>query len=195
MAWLFKVFGKYTLIAVIWLVSVVLVITSERLMNTISVGLDDVFGLTTPFADQKKKNADQKKNNSELKKKNIAQRSAMKKSKAKSKALATKMVTRNVMDAGSSLVPIGGAVVGVGFAAADIYAACELIDIQNELGQAFGIPDDKSVSDKLCLDAVAYVDALPELPDLKAPEWELPDMLTISRDGVAEFLCNVTGDC
>ena len=164
-------------------------------MNSISSGLSDVFGLATPFTEQKRKNAEQNKKNAELKKKNIAQSSVMKKSNAKSKALAAKMVKRNVLDAGSSFLPIGGAVVGVGFAAADIYAACEIIDIQNELGQVFAIPDDKSVSDKLCLDAVAYVDSLPEFPDVKAPEWELPDILTISRDGVTEFLCSATGDC
>ena len=105
------------------------------------------------------------------------------------------MVTRNVMDAGSVFIPVGGAVVGVGFAAADVYAACELIDIQNELSETLLIPNDTSVGDELCLDAVAYVESLPDLPDIEAPQWEVPDVITTSRDVVSDWMCRATGKC
>ena len=105
------------------------------------------------------------------------------------------MVTRNVMDAGSVFIPVGGAVVGVGFAAADVYAACELIDIQNELSETLLIPNDTSVGDELCLDAVAYVESLPDLPDIKAPQWEVPDVVTSSKETLTEWMCSVSGDC
>lgn len=93
------------------------------------------------------------------------------------------------------LIPVGGAVIGVGLAAADVYAACELIDIQNELSETLLIPNDTSVGDELCLDAVAYVESLPDLPDVKAPQWEVPDVVTSSRDAVTDWMCRATGKC
>ena len=181
MMWLVKGMFKWSMLAFIWLASVIFVTTSALLMDAISDGLSNVFGITTPYAQQK--------NN------NLKQKTAIKKTRAKSQRLAAKMVTRNVMDAGSVFIPVGGAVVGVGFAAADVYAACELIDIQNELSETLLIPNDTSVGDELCLDAVAYVESLPDLPDVKAPQWEVPDVVTSSRDVVTDWLCRATGDC
>ena len=168
MMWLFKGMFKWFVLAFIWLASVILVTTSALLMDAISDGLANVFGVTTPHAQQK--------NN------NLKQKTAFKKTRAKSQRLAAKMVTRNVMDAGSVFIPVGGAVVGVGFAAADVYAACELIDIQDELSETLLIPNDTSVGEDLCLDAVAYVESLPDLPDVKAPP-------------VTDWMCRATGDC
>ena len=181
MMWFVKGIFKWFVLAVIWLASVILVTTSALLMDAISDGLANVFGVTTPHAQQK--------NN------NLKQKTAVKKTRAKSQRLAAKMVTRNVMDAGSVFIPVGGAVVGVGLAAADIYAACELIDIQNELSKTLEIPNDTSDGEDLCLDAVAYVESLPDLPDVEAPQWEVPDVLTNSRDAVTEWICSATGDC
>ena len=105
------------------------------------------------------------------------------------------MVTRNVMDAGSAFIPLGGAVIGLAFAAADVYAACELIDIQNEISETLEIPNDTSVGDDLCLDAVATVESLPDLPDVKAPQWEVPDVVTSLKETLTDFRCSVSGDC
>ena len=179
--WFVKGILKWFMLAVIWLASVILVTTSALLMDAISDGLSNVFGITTPYSQQK--------NN------NLKQKTAIKKTRAKSQRLAAKMVTRNVMDAGSVFIPLGGAVVGVGFAAADVYAACELIDIQNELSETLLIPNDTSVGDELCLDAVAYVESLPDLPDVKAPQWEVPDVVISSRDALTGWMCRATGDC
>ena len=181
MTGLFKGILKWSVLASIWLASVIFVTTSALLMDAISDGLSNVFGITTPHAQQK--------NN------NLKQKTAIKKTRAKSQRLAAKMVTRNVMDAGSVFIPVGGAVVGVGFAAADVYAACELIDIQNELSETLLIPNDTSVGDELCLDAVAYIESLPDLPDVKAPQWEAPDVFTSSRDAVTDWMCKATGKC
>ena len=181
MIWLFKGMLKWSVLAFMWLASVIFATTSALLMDAISDGLSNVFGITTPYAQQK--------NN------NLKQKTAIKKTRAKSQRLAAKMVTRNVMDAGSVFIPVGGAVVGVGFAAADVYAACELIDIQNELSETLLIPNDTSVGDELCLDAVAYVESLPDLPDVKAPQWEVPDVVTTSRDVVTDWMCRATGKC
>ena len=181
MMWLVKGMLKWSILALIWIASVIFVTTSALLMDAISDGLSNVFGITTPYTQQK--------NN------NLKQKTAIKKTRAKSQRLAAKMVTRNVMDAGSVFIPVGGAVVGVGFAAADVYAACELIDIQNELSETLLIPNDTSVGDELCLDAVAYVESLPDLPDIKAPQWEVPDVVTSSKETLTEWMCSVSGDC
>ena len=181
MTWLFKGMLKWFVLASIWFASVIFVTTSALVMDAISDGLSNVFGITTPYAQQK--------NN------NLKQKTAIKKTKAKSQRLAAKMVTRNVMDAGSAFIPVGGAVVGVGFAAADVYAACELIDIQNEISETLQISNDTSVGDELCLDAVAYVESLPDLSDIEAPQWEVPDVVTSSKETLTEWMCRATGDC
>jgi len=181
MVWLFKGTIKWLVLALIWLASVVFVTTSALLMDAISDGLSNVFGVSTPY--------DQQKNN------NLKQKAAIKKTRAKSQRLAAKMVTRNVMDAGSAFIPLGGAVIGLAFAAADVYAACELIDIQNEISETLEIPNDTSVGDDLCLDAVATVESLPDLPDVKAPQWEVPDVVTSLKETLTDFRCSVSGDC
>ena len=181
MMWVVKGLLKWVALAILWLASVIFVMTSALLMDAISDGLSNVFGVTTPYAQQK--------NN------NLKQKTAIKKTRAKSHRVASKMVSRNVMDAGSVFIPVGGAVIGVGFAAADVYAACELIDIQNELSESLLIPNDTSVGEDLCLDAVAYVESLPDLPDVKAPKWEVPEVLTKSREALTEWICKATGDC
>ena len=181
MTWLFKGMLKWSVLAFMWLASVVFVTTSALLMDAISDGLSKVFGITTPYAQQKSNN--------------LKQKTAIKKTRAKSQRLAAKMVTRNAMDAGSAFIPVGGAVVGVGFAAADVYAACELIDIQNDLSETLLIPNDTSVGDELCLDAVAYVESLPDLPDIKAPQWEVPDVVISSREVLTGWMCRATGKC
>ena len=181
MMWLVKGMLKWAVLAILWLASVVFVTTSALLMDAISDGLSNVFGITTPYAQQKNHN--------------LKQKTAIKKTRARSQRLAAKMVTRNVMDAGSVFIPVGGAVVGLGFAAADVYAACELIDIQDELSETLLIPNDTSVGGDLCLDAVAYVKSLPDLPDVKAPQWEVPDVFITSRDVLTDWMCRATGDC
>ena len=181
MTWIVRGLLKWVVLAILWLGSVVLVTTSALLMDAISDGLSNIFDVTTPYAKQKNDN--------------LKQKTAIKKTRAKSQRLAAKMVTRNVMDAGSAFIPVGGAVVGLGFAAADVYAACELIDIQNELSETLSIPSDTSAGQDMCLDAVSYVESLPDLPDVKAPQWEVPDVVTSSRDAVTEWMCSATGDC
>lgn len=181
MMWLFKGVFKWFVLALIWIASVIFVTTSALLMDAISDGLCNVFGITTPYAQQKNNNLNQK--------------TVIKKTRAKSQRLAAKMVTRNVMDAGSVFIPVGGAVIGVGLAAADVYAACELIDIQNELSENLEISTDTSIGDDMCLEAVAYFESLPELPDLQAPQWEMPDVISTSKEAVTNWLCSVAGEC
>lgn len=209
MMWLFKGMLKWFVLASIWLASVIFVTTSALLMDMISDGLTKVSDFTTPYSQQKQSNLKQraeiKKQKAAIKKQDVAikkQKATIKKQKAaitrtrgKSQKLAAKMVSRNVLDASSSLLPVGGAVIGVGLAAADVYGACELIDIQNELSETLEIPTDNSVGDELCLDAVATVESLPDLPDINAPEWEVPDLFSTSKEKLTEWMCSVSGDC
>jgi hypothetical protein len=195
MVWLFKGTIKWLVLALIWLASVVFVTTSALLMDAISDGLSNVFGVSTPYAQQKNNNLKQK---TAIKKQDAAikkQQAAIRRTRGKSQKLAAKMVSRNVLDISSSLLPLGGAVIGIGLAAADVYGACELIDLQNELSETLEIPTDKSVGDELCLDAVATVERLPDLPDINAPEWEVPDLFSTSKETLTEWMCSVSGDC
>ena len=202
MMWLFKGMLKWFVLASIWLASVIFVTTSALLMDMISDGLTKVSDFTTPYSQQKQSNLKQraeiKKQKAAIKKQDVAikkQKAAITRTRGKSQKLAAKMVSRNVLDASSSLLPVGGAVIGVGLAAADVYGACELIDIQNELSETLEIPTDNSVGEELCLDAVATVESLPDLPDINAPEWEVPDLFSTSKEKLTEWMCSVSGDC
>ena len=135
MMWLVKGIIKWFILASLWLASLVFVTTSALLMDAISDGLSNVFGVTTPYTQQKNKN--------------LKQKVAIKKTTAKSKRLAAKLVTRNVMDAGSNFIPVGAAVVGVGFAVAGVYAGTEFIAIQNEPTGVLLTPSDASDSAEL----------------------------------------------
>ena len=200
--WLFKPMLKWVALAVLWLASVIFVTTSALLMDVISDGLTKVLDVDTPYAQQKQNSLKQKdeiKNQkAEIKKQDAAmkkQKAAVRRTRGKSQRLAAKMISRNVLDASSAVLPVGGAVIGVGLAAADVYGACELLDIQNELSETLEIPTDKSVGDELCLDAVATVESLPDLPDINAPEWQVPEVITTSREKLMEWICSVTGEC
>ena len=200
--WLAKRIFKWVVLLALWAASIIFVTTNALLMDVISDNLTEVFDVTTPYAQQKQSNLKQKaeikKQKAEIKKQDVAikrQKTAIKKARGKSQKLATKIVTRNVADLSTPLVPIGGTFIGVGLAAADVYGACELIDIQNEISETLQISNDTSVGDKLCLDAVAYVESLPDLPDVKAPQWEVPDFVTSSKETLTEWMCNVSGDC
>lgn len=209
MMWLGKRMLKWVILVTLWLASVIFVTSSALLMDVLSDGLTKVFDFTTPYSQQKQSNLKQK---AEIKKQKTAianqkaqikkQDAAIKKQKTtitrtrgKSQKLAAKIVSRNVLDASSSLLPVGGAVIGIGLAAADVYGACELIDIQNELSETLEIPTDNSVGDELCLDAVATVEALPDLPDINAPEWEVPELFSTSKETLTEWMCSVSGNC
>ena len=209
MMWLGKRMLKWVILVTLWLASVIFVTSSALLMDVLSDGLTKVFDFTTPYSQQKQSNLKQK---AEIKKQKTAianqkaqikkQDAAIKKQKTtitrtrgKSQKLAAKIVSRNVLDASSSLLPVGGAVIGIGLAAADVYGACELIDIQNELSETLEIPADNSVGDELCLDAVATVEALPDLPDINAPEWEVPELFSTSKETLTEWMCSVSGNC
>jgi len=209
MTWLLKRLLKWFLFASIWLASVVAVTTNALLMDVLSDGLTKAFDFTTPYSQQKQSNLSQKaeikkqkttitNQKAEIKKRDTAikrQKAAITRTRGKSQKLAAKIVSRNVLDASSSLLPVGGAVIGVGLAAADVYGACELIDFQNELSETLEIPTENSVGDELCLDAVATVEALPDLPDINAPEWEVPELVSSSKETLTEWMCSMSGDC
>ena len=172
---------KWSALSILWLASVISLTTSELMMDVVSDGLSKVLGVTTPYAKQK--------NNS------LRQKTVIKNTRAKSQRLAVKIVSRNVFDLSTPLIPVGGAVIGVGLAAADVYAACELIDIQNELSETLDIPAENSVGEEICLEAVATVESLPGLPGKKAAELDEPDFISTSRENLTEWWCSVSSFC
>ena len=174
MMWLVKGMLKWSILAFIWLASLAFATTSTLFMDAISDGLSNVFGITNTHLNHK---------------------NTIGKSRSKTKKVAKKMVVRNAIDLGGTLVPLAGTVLGVGLAAADVYAACELIDIQNELALDLNIPNEGSSADDVCSTAVEYVESIPALPDFTAPVWDVPDAFTSVPQLVSDFVCRLLGSC
>lgn len=218
---------KWALIAVLWCSSILFVTTSALALDAISDALSGFKGIPTPYLDQKAKIKTQqdtikkqqdtiKKQRGKIKKQGSTinkqkgtikqvktdmnkQKVAVKKHSTKVNRFAGKMAGRNVADAGTSLIPIAGGLMSVTFAVADVYAACELITMQNELEKALRIDGELSDMQSVCVGSVNEVDrlaikaeeeldefsskisdmpdlSLPQIPDINMPD--IPDMPT-----------------
>ena len=85
----------------------------------------------------------------------------------------------------------------VSFSVADVYAACELVTMQNELEETFGVDDELSKAESACATSVGKVDELglqaeAKLAEMKRTGQEISEVVT---EYWAEQVCRVTGDC
>ena len=201
---------KWALIAVVWISSIVFVTTSALALDAISDALSGFKGIPIPYLDQKGKIKNQqdtiKKQRGKIERQGSTinkqkgtikqvktdmnkQKVAVKKHATKVNRFAGKMAGRNVADAGTSLIPIAGGLMSVTFAVADVYAACELVTMQNELEKALRIDGELSDMQSVCVGSVNEVDRLaikaeeeldefrrkiPDMPDLSLPQ--IPDV-------------------
>jgi hypothetical protein len=214
---------KWALIAVLWVSSIVFVTTSALALDAISDALSGFKGIPIPYLDQKGKIKNQqdtiKKQRGKIEKQGSTinkqkgtikqvktdmskQKVAVKKHAIKVNRFARKMAGRNVADAGTSLIPIAGGLMSVTFAVADVYAACELVTMQNELEKALRIDGELSDMQSVCVGSVNEVDRLaikaeeeldefrrkiPDMPDLSLPQIpdvnmpDIPDMPTYDQ--------------
>jgi hypothetical protein len=214
---------KWALIAVVWISSIVFVTTSALALDAISDALSGFKGIPIPYLDQKGKIKNQqdtiKKQRGKIEKQGSTinkqkgtikqvktdmnkQKVAVKKHATKVNRFAGKMAGRNVADAGTSLIPIAGGLMSVTFAVADVYAACELVTMQNELEKALRIDGELSDMQSVCVGSVNEVDRLaikaeeepdelrrkiPDMPDLSLPQIpdvnmpDIPDMPTYDQ--------------
>ena len=214
---------KWALIAVLWVSSIVFVTTSALALDAISDALSGFKGIPIPYLDQKGKIKNQqdtiKKQRGKIEKQGSTinkqkgtikqvktdmnkQKVAVKKHATKVNRFAGKMAGRNVADAGTSLIPIAGGLMSVTFAVADVYAACELVTMQNELEKALRIDGELSDMQSVCVGSVNEVDrlaikaeeelddfrrkiadmpdlSLPQIPDVNMPD--IPDMPTYDQ--------------
>ena len=172
---------KWALIAVLWVSSIVFVTTSALALDAISDALSGFKGIPIPYLDQKGKIKNQqdtiKKQRGKIERQGSTinkqkgtikqvktdmnkQKVAVKKHATKVNRFAGKMAGRNVADAGTSLIPIAGGLMSVTFAVADVYAACELVTMQNELEKALRIDGELSDMQSVCVGSVNEVDRL-----------------------------------
>ena len=214
---------KWALIAVLWVSSIVFVTTSALALDAISDALSGFKGIPIPYLDQKGEIKNQqdtiKKQRGKIEKQGSTinkqkgtikqvktdmnkQKVAVKKHATKVNRFAGKMAGRNVADAGTSLIPIAGGLMSVTFAVADVYAACELVTMQNELEKALRIDGELSDMQSVCVGSVNEVDRLaikaeeeldefrrkiPDMPDLSLPQIpdvnmpDIPDMPTYDQ--------------
>jgi hypothetical protein len=214
---------KWALIAVLWVSSIVFVTTSALALDAISDALSGFKGIPIPYLDQKGKIKNQqdtiKKQRGKIERQGSTinkqkgtikqvktdmnkQKVAVKKHATKVNRFAGKMAGRNVADAGTSLIPIAGGLMSVTFAVADVYAACELVTMQNELEKALRIDGELSDMQSVCVGSVNEVDRLaikaeeeldefrrkiPDMPDLSLPQIpdvnmpDIPDMPTYDQ--------------
>jgi hypothetical protein len=214
---------KWALIAVLWVSSILFVTTSALALDAISDALSGFKGIPIPYLDQKGKIKNQqdtiKKQRGKIERQGSTinkqkgtikqvktdmnkQKVAVKKHATKVNRFAGKMAGRNVADAGTSLIPIAGGLMSVTFAVADVYAACELVTMQNELEKALRIDGELSDMQSVCVGSVNEVDRLaikaeeeldefrrkiPDMPDLSLPQIpdvnmpDIPDMPTYDQ--------------
>ena len=181
---------KWVLIAALWLASIVFVASTVDALEAISDLLSGFKGIPTPYLDQKATIETQQ---DELNRK----RAEVKRHGKKVRNFSSKMAVRNVADASTSLIPIAGGVLAVSFSVADVYAACELVTMQNELEAAFGFNGELSKTESACATSVEQVDELGRqaeatLTEMKRTGQEISEAVTVYW---AEKICRVTGDC
>ena len=163
--------AKWIFIGAVWLASVLLVTTNAFVMDAISDGMSSLLGVQTPYSKQKANLARQEK---QL----LRQRQAVTKNSKKIKRMGRSMIERNLSDAAMSPIPVIGGVASVGWAASDVYAACEFIHLQNELDIAFGIDGDLTTFENFCSVSIQAVEGAREdaKQDLNSLEEQVRDM-------------------
>ena len=95
---------------------------------------------------------------------------AIKNHSSKVSRFVSKMAVRNVSDAGQSLIPVVGGLVSIPLAAADVYAACEMVDMQNDLNVAFNLENELSDMESVCVNAVNQIEELEREAEAKLEE-------------------------
>ena len=212
---------KWALIAVLWIGSIVFVATSALALDAISDAMMRFAGIPTLRLDQKRKVAMAKtelraqKNQTARAKNRLNEERALRKRAIKAHStkvnrFVSRLAARNISDAGTSLIPLAGGLMSVTFAVADVYAACEMVDMQNDLNMAFSVEDELSGFESVCVNSVEQVDALGQQAEAKLAEmkrtgqqisgavgeWkeQIPSSGDMS-DYLAKQMCRVTGDC
>ena len=215
---------KWTLVFTLWIGSIFFVAASALALDAISDVLSGFKGIPTPYLDQKKKVKKQESTIEAQKKTIHHQRRAakkietdLKKQKADVKKhgnkvarFASKMAARNVADAGTSLIPFAGGFMAVTFSVADVYAACELVTMQNDLEKALHIDGELSDVESVCVTSVQHVDELGQQAEVRLAEmketteqvsatvgeWseQIPSSREVS-DYMAEQMCRFAGSC
>lgn len=179
--------SKWALIAVLWVGSVVFVTTNALALDAISDAMMRFAGIPTIHLDQKRKVAKAKtdltaqKNQTARAKTRLSEERVMRKRAIKSHSskvsrFVSKMAVRNVSDAGQSLIPVVGGLVSIPLAVADVYAACEMVDMQNDLNVAFNLENELSDMESVCVTAVSQIEELE-----REAEEKLADMKETSQ--------------
>lgn len=162
---------KWTLIGALWFGSVAFVTTNALALDAMSDVMMRFAGIPTLHLEQKRRVAKAKteltaqKNQTaratkRLNEERVARKKAIESHSAKVSRLASKMALRNVTDAGQSLVPVVGGLISIPLAAADVYAACEMVDMQNDLNAAFDLNSELSDIESVCVTAVNQIEEL-----------------------------------
>lgn len=210
--------AKWCLIAVLWVASVVAVTSSALVMDALADGLSRLAGISTPYADKKRKVAASDKQLNAEKRRTATERRKLKNQKAsiqrhslKVSKFSKKMVVRNVADATTSLVPVVGGAASVTFAALDVHAACELVAMQADLEASLGIASNPSQMESICIDGIEQIDAMVAKADalvstVQDTDYELPDMPTLpdigevpglssAQETFSSWMCSASGNC
>lgn len=147
-------FAKWAILGALWIGSLGLVTLNTQVMDWIGKGVSLLPGsLTTPYANQKQKHA-------ELDEKVASQKRAVRAQSLRVDTFSKRMVTRNIADATTSLIPLIGGAASVTFAAADVYAACELLEMQAAFEEIFEIESQPSPVASVCAEATEQVSKL-----------------------------------
>lgn len=165
---------KWGLIAVLWLASVVFVTTNALALDAISDAMWKVAGIPSMHLNQKKTVKKQQAIISKQKKSMQQQRGAINKAQTDLRKQKTavrrhstrvnrfvsKMAVRNISDATTSVIPIAGGLMSVTFAVADVHAACEMFNMQNELDAAFGVDHELSTMQSGCVTYIEEIEGI-----------------------------------
>ena len=145
--------SKWAIIAVLWVASLALATTSTLVMDAVSDGMSRLLSIQTPYAKSKATVATQRQ-------KIKSTKLAVRRNSGRVKKMAVKTVARNAGEAATLFVPVVGGVMGVSLTLADIYAACELLEMQHELDALFDVAEDPTSWEQLCLSTVDNVEGL-----------------------------------
>lgn len=143
----------WSLIFLVWLGSLLAVTASASAMDALS-SLIPRWLPETQHTKQKRAIAEQKRE--------------VRKAGKRTRSFGKKMIQRNIADASTSVVPIVGGAASVGFAVADVKAACDLMEWQATLEEFFKLEQTKepeSSFESFCNDAKATVTELSATAD------------------------------
>ena len=216
-----KALIKWTLIGALWIGSVAFVTTNALALDAMSDLMMRFGGIPTLHLEQKRQVAKAKteltaqKNQTarvtkRLNEERVARKKAIKSHSAKVSRFASKMALRNVTDAGQSLIPVVGGLISIPLAAADVYAACEMVDMQNDLNTAFDLNSELSDMESVCVTAVNEIEELERVAEEKlvqmkqttqqvsetVVEWkeQIPSGSELA-DQLANQMCRFAGQC